>query len=498
MTRTPGDASDALLRILLVEQVGPRIGTALWQALGSWDAIAGAAASSFDRVLAGIPRCPLDGHELRRRLDGADPEFERELMARHGVSLVTLADPDFPALLRLTPDPPLALFVTGTLPEDEAWAVAVVGSRDCTRYGTEIASRIAGDLAGCGLVLVSGGARGIDAAAHRAALRVGGRTIAVLGCGLASVYPPEHAELFESIRDGGGAVISEFPMRVEVRPGHFPRRNRIIAGLALGVVVVEAAVDSGANITARLAVDDLGRVAMAVPGPVHSAVSAGCHRLVRDGAAALVTNAAEVLEELKGMESVRAAAGLGASPARREPEAGEGAGAGLDVRVPRALVRRSVPGALARQVDAICAAEGIDAGRALAQITLAQMSRAQRGACPPGPREPASGKAESVEQRGEHEVGQDHGHHSLHHGVGGGPAHACGAAAHAKTVVAGDQSEDQAEDAGLEEPGEEVRVGHLIDGVRLVDLERNLQGEHAHHAAHHHRREIADHGEHHQ
>jgi DNA processing protein len=192
----------------------------------------------------------------------------------------------------------LLLYLYGELAEEDSLALAVVGTRKPTQYGLEQTDRLTAGVARAGMCIVSGGAYGIDAAAHRAAMSVGARTIAVLGNGLLKPYPAEHTELFERIADGNGAVLSEFPMGMAPMRENFPRRNRIVSGLALGVLVVEADERSGALITARLAVEDHNREVMAVPGRVDAPRSAGCHKILREGWATLVTKPAEILEQL--------------------------------------------------------------------------------------------------------------------------------------------------------------------------------------------------------
>jgi len=204
-------------------------------------------------------------------------------------------DEEYPAQLREIPEPPDPLYVRGTLVRADALAVAVVGSRHATPYGIGVAETLGAELAARGVTVVSGLARGIDSAAHRGALRAGGRTIAVLGSGVDVIYPPENRRLATQI-EGRGAVVSQFAAGTPPLAHHFPARNRVIAGLALGVVVVEAAERSGALITAGLA-GDLGREVMAVPGHVTSAVSRGVHALIRDGAA-LVEGWEDVVAQL--------------------------------------------------------------------------------------------------------------------------------------------------------------------------------------------------------
>jgi DNA processing protein len=196
---------------------------------------------------------------------------------------IALGDARYPANLREITAPPERLYVRGGFEERDALAIAIVGSRAATSYGLAVAERLAADLAARGVTVVSGLARGIDSAAHRGALRAGGRTIAVLGSGVDVIYPPENRRLAGEI-ESHGAVVSQFEPGTRPFSGNFPARNRVIAGLALGVVVVEAAERSGSLITAGLA-GDLGREVMAVPGLLTSAQSVGAHRLIQDGAA---------------------------------------------------------------------------------------------------------------------------------------------------------------------------------------------------------------------
>ncbi len=217
------------------------------------------------------------------------------LAQRHGVRILTREDADYPKALRDIPDPPVVLYVRGVLAVEDA-AVALVGSRRASLYGLEVAERLAYELAARGVTIVSGLARGIDGAAHRGALKAGGRTVAVLGNGLSDVYPPEHAALAEQIASRG-AIVSEYPMRMAPLAQNFPRRNRLISGLSLGVVLVEAAQRSGALVTCDCALEQ-GREVFAIPGRINSVTSQGTHQLLRDGAK-LVTCAEDILEELR-------------------------------------------------------------------------------------------------------------------------------------------------------------------------------------------------------
>ncbi len=214
---------------------------------------------------------------------------------RHDIQIVMPDDQQFPRLLREIPDPPSLLYVRGGLRPADALSIAIVGTRGATQYGRSQAERFARGLARAGLTIVSGLARGIDAAAHVGALEAEGRTIAVQSNGVAEIYPPQHAELADRIIHGG-ALISEMPPESKPKKGMFPQRNRLISGLSLGTIVIEAAERSGALITARLA-GEQGRDVFALPGMVTSPGAGGCHQLIRDGAQ-LVRSPEDVLEGL--------------------------------------------------------------------------------------------------------------------------------------------------------------------------------------------------------
>jgi DNA processing protein len=230
-------------------------------------------------------------------------ETTRQEMARLrtlNLNLVRWGTPEYPYLLTTIPDPPAVLYVKGRLLLEDQRAVAVVGSRHPSAYGLMVCKKLCVELAWRGWTVVSGMARGIDSAAHLGALEGGARTVAVLGTGLDVVYPAENRKLYERIA-GSGAVISELPLGTPPDPGNFPVRNRLISGLALGVVVVEATAKSGSLITARIALDQ-GRQVFAVPGPVDREGVVGPHRLIKEGAK-LVERAADITEELEPMVS---------------------------------------------------------------------------------------------------------------------------------------------------------------------------------------------------
>ncbi len=224
---------------------------------------------------------------------------ELQTLSDAGCSMVTMMDEHYPPLLHAIPGAPPILQFRGSLSlETHTPTLAMVGSRRCTIYGTEQASRFAGSLASARFTIVSGGARGIDSAAHLGPINAGGQTLVVLGCGLGHVYPKENAELFDRVVEQGGAIISELPYHTPPSSENFPARNRIISGLSLGTLVLEAGRRSGALITARHAVEDHGREVFAIPGRIDSSASGGSNDLLKSGAP-LVTEPGEIIEILE-------------------------------------------------------------------------------------------------------------------------------------------------------------------------------------------------------
>ncbi len=288
-------AADESLRatvlLSLVSGVGPRTFRDLINHFGSAEAVLAAAS----RELREVPGVGTKlSSAIRAACNEIDVDIELDLCREHGISILSHGHDDFPRLLEEIPDPPAVLYQLGRILPQDALAVAIVGTRHATQYGKQQAERIASGLARAGLTIVSGMARGIDTEAHRGALVAGGRTIAVLGSGLLSIYPPENKELAVDIEQHG-AILSEAPLRRGPMSGAFPQRNRLITGLCLGVIIVEASERSGALISARHAMEQ-GREVFAVPGRVDSRMSRGCHRLIRDGAK-LVESVDDVLEE---------------------------------------------------------------------------------------------------------------------------------------------------------------------------------------------------------
>ncbi|MBM4285944.1 MAG: DNA-protecting protein DprA [Deltaproteobacteria bacterium] len=274
----------------------PGVGWVLFERLTRAFGNPGAVFSASEAALLAVKGVsPAMAQAIRSFRDWDRLERHLERVRAVGAQVVTAADPAFPPGLKQIPYPPAYLYVQGAVLPEDAWAVALVGTRAASYYGLKTCRRLARDLASRGITVVSGLARGIDTAAHQGALEAGGRTLAVLGCGVDVSYPPENRELAGKI-SRQGALLSEFPLGTPPEPQNFPVRNRLISGLSLAVVVVEAGERSGAGITARLGLEQ-GREVMAVPGPLDSPVSAGPHRLIQQGAK-LVRQADDILAEL--------------------------------------------------------------------------------------------------------------------------------------------------------------------------------------------------------
>lgn len=293
MEPTITDAARIHLRWALTDGVGPILFSRLLVQFGDAEKALGASVGQ----LAEIQRIGRKSAEqIARERDTVDIEAEIEAAARHGVRIICREDDDYPPGLRQIADGPIVLYVKGELRPTDAVAIAIVGTRRCTIYGSEQARRLGELLAGAGFTIVSGLARGIDAFGHHGAVDAGGRSIAVMGKGLPEVYPPENEALAKKLLENG-AWVGELPMQAEVRRENFPSRNRIIAGMTLGTLVVEAPQRSGALITARLA-NEYNREVFAVPGRAQDPSAFGTNELIRRGYAKLTTCLEDVLEEL--------------------------------------------------------------------------------------------------------------------------------------------------------------------------------------------------------
>jgi DNA processing protein len=292
---------EAYIALNMVDGVGPIRVRALRDRFGEAQAILGASKTDLMQV-EGV------GEEVARSITGwrekVDLDAELQRIEKSGVHVVCRDDAEYPKNLREIYDPPLVLYVKGTLTERDALAIAVVGSRRTTLYGQEMARKLAFQLARVGVTVVSGLARGIDTAAHNGALQAKGRTVAVIGCGIDIVYPSENKKLADEIVEKGGAVVTEFPFGVQPDRQNFPMRNRIISGWSLGVVVVEANLKSGALITANQA-GEQGRQVFAVPGRADSILSKGANKLIKDGAK-LTEDVEDILSEFEYLLPKRA------------------------------------------------------------------------------------------------------------------------------------------------------------------------------------------------
>jgi len=288
----PIEDREAFFRLALVNGVGPRLLAALMGHFGS-------AAATLNATLSQLGQVPRVGPKLSTLIRDESQSDLADRVSQHckenEVKIVLAGDASFPRLLEELADPPIMLFVRGEFKKEDQLSIGIVGTRHCTSYGRTMAERLSKSLARYGITIVSGLARGIDAICHRGAIEVEGRTIAVLGSSVTDIYPPEHRELADQISEQG-VLISETHPFAKPKAGVFPQRNRIISGLSLGVIVVEAAERSGSLITARHA-GEQGRDLFAVPGPATSRMSRGCNALIRDGAI-LIQDAEDVIEHL--------------------------------------------------------------------------------------------------------------------------------------------------------------------------------------------------------
>lgn len=306
MTESVAAATDPLwAALLLIPGIGSVRLARLMQCFESPEAVL----SAGEKTLLAVPGLgeSAAGSLLRadrERLRQSAAEEERKA-SESGARILSLRHPEYPAALREVPAPPAILYVRGSLQPEDAISVSMVGTRHASRYGLQMAREIARGLAEKGVTIISGLARGVDTEAHIGALEAGGRTIGVLGCGVDVCYPGENRKLYREIQKRG-AIVSEFPMAAPPVAENFPKRNRIISGLCLATLVVEAPRKSGALITARRALEQ-GRDVLALPGRASETSAEGTNRLIRDGAT-LVTSAADILDELQEkIEAMRAA-----------------------------------------------------------------------------------------------------------------------------------------------------------------------------------------------
>jgi DNA processing protein len=278
-----------------------------------------------------------------------------------GADMLTLDDPNYPLRLKEIPYPPPLIFVKGEITPEDSLALAMVGTRAASYYGKKTCGSLAKELARRGVTVVSGLARGIDTAAHQGALEEGGRTLAVLGCGLDVIYPPENRELYGRI-PMSGALITEYPLGTPPEAHNFPRRNRLISGLALGVLVVEAGARSGTTITAQCALEQ-GREVLAVPGPINAPTSLGPHRLIQQGAK-LVQDVEDILAELP---KVRAPAKPGSPPSAKVPAPAQP----VQFRVDDPLL--PLLGAEPLQLEELVQASRLPAPEVMSRLTLLEL-----------------------------------------------------------------------------------------------------------------------------
>lgn len=360
------EAGRVHLRWALMPGVGPIVFSRLVERFGSAAAALGAGVGQLEKV----PKIGTKiAEEIARRRDSAEVDAEIAKAERHGVRIIALADDDYPLALRRIPDPPIVLYVKGTLPPTDAVALAIVGTRRCSIYGSEQARRFGELLGQVGFTVVSGLARGVDAFAHHGAVDVGARSLAVLGNALREIYPPENAGLAEKLLQKG-ALLSELPMTASVDRGNVPSRNRIIAGLSLGTLVIEAPRRSGALITARLA-NEYNREVFALPGRVDEPNALGTNMLIRDGAAKLTIDLKDILDELG---EVGAALRCGVGPGAAEGDKGRASPAAAQL----SLLESQLLGAIDHEPqlpEMLASAAELPVGEVLAALTSLELKR---------------------------------------------------------------------------------------------------------------------------
>ncbi|HWL08891.1 MAG TPA: DNA-processing protein DprA [Planctomicrobium sp.] len=361
MHSTPDDESLALLQLNLTPGVGPRLQSLLLARFGDARSIFQATGAQLVSV-EGIGPKVSSAIVTRRDLSEARKEWQDCCDA--GIEIRFPRETGYPPSLQEICDPPSVLYIKGTLEQRDMMCVAIVGSRQCSQYGISIAHKLAKQLAIAGVTVVSGLARGIDGAAHRGALEGGGRTIAVCAPGLAHLYPPEHRELADAIIQQG-ALITESPLNRAAQRGLFPQRNRVISGMSLGVVIVEATRTSGSLHTARHAMEQ-GRDVFAVPGRIDTFTSEGCHDLIRDGAT-LVRRTDDILEVL----------GPALKPVKTGPKTQVAVARELNLNEQEQAVLNLVDFA-PTSIDQVLAGSDLEAPRVLSTLTVLEMKRLVR------------------------------------------------------------------------------------------------------------------------
>jgi DNA processing protein len=354
------------LQLSLTDGIGPILGRRLVEAAGNVEAACAADGKLLREIGAKSSKIL---PSLREAESAAEAEMKRA--AEAGARIICSDDREYPDLLKSIPDPPLVLYVKGSIEPRDLNGVAIVGSRRCSYYGREQSERFAALLAGAGFTVISGGARGVDSAAHRGAIsHLQGRTIAVLGCGINIAYPPENAALFEQIA-ARGAVLSEYPIDAPPAAENFPRRNRIVSGMSRGVLVIEGDERSGALITARQACDDHGRPVFALPGRVDNKMSIGPHLLIRDGAT-LVTGLADIIDSLGPLPTQA----MESTPTEAKPEIAAPIPT-INLTDQQKLILSHL-GSEAAGVDQIMELSGLDAPVVMSELTLLCLKGAVR------------------------------------------------------------------------------------------------------------------------